>query len=212
MHHASARRGAPADLARPAASPATRRLGPSSLCDGRAGRPGRSRRCGRRTSSCSRPGRRTRRRRCSGCTRRGIHPSQLFFITGADAFAEIATWRHYPHFLDAAHFVVVDRPGRPATSMRERAARARAAHARCAARQAAAANDSSGRTVIFLVNRPTPDVSSTGDPRALCRRTADHGAGAARRGTAHRSSCALSHPRCERFSRRRRRPVGEPVA
>ena len=23
-------------------------------------------------------------------------PSQLFFITGADAFAEIATWRHYP--------------------------------------------------------------------------------------------------------------------
>jgi nicotinate-nucleotide adenylyltransferase len=32
----------------------------------------------------------------------GYAPSQLFFIAGADAFADIATWRHYPDFLDAA--------------------------------------------------------------------------------------------------------------
>ncbi len=90
----------------------------------------------------------------------GYSPAQLFFITGADAFAEIATWRHYPHFLDAAHFVVVDRPGRPATSMRE-VLPALAPRMRDAPLTGSPANDSSGRTVIFLVNRPTPDVSST---------------------------------------------------
>ena len=36
----------------------------------------------------------------------GFTASQLFFITGADAFAEIATWREYPRVLDLAHFVV----------------------------------------------------------------------------------------------------------
>ena len=41
----------------------------------------------------------------------GYRPSQLFFITGADAFLEIATWREYPAVLDLAHFVVVSRPG-----------------------------------------------------------------------------------------------------
>ncbi len=41
----------------------------------------------------------------------GHAPTQLFFIAGADAFAEIATWRGYPTLLDQAHFVVVSRPG-----------------------------------------------------------------------------------------------------
>jgi nicotinate-nucleotide adenylyltransferase len=41
----------------------------------------------------------------------GWSPSQLFFILGADAFAEIAHWRGYPEILDAARFVVVARPG-----------------------------------------------------------------------------------------------------
>ena len=36
---------------------------------------------------------------------------QFFFILGADAFAEIATWSRYPAVLDLAHFVVVSRPG-----------------------------------------------------------------------------------------------------
>ena len=39
----------------------------------------------------------------------GLQPWQLFFITGADAFAEIATWRDYPRVLDRSHFVVVSR-------------------------------------------------------------------------------------------------------
>ena len=43
--------------------------------------------------------------------RRGWSPAQLFFIIGADAFAEIATWHQYPAVLDAAQFVVMARPG-----------------------------------------------------------------------------------------------------
>src|SRR5947207_10342102 len=43
----------------------------------------------------------------------GFAPSELVFITGADAFLEIATWREYPAVLDLAHFAVVSRPGVP---------------------------------------------------------------------------------------------------
>ena len=41
----------------------------------------------------------------------GVDSARLFFILGADAFAEIGTWREFPHVLDLAHFVVVARPG-----------------------------------------------------------------------------------------------------
>jgi nicotinate-nucleotide adenylyltransferase len=41
----------------------------------------------------------------------GLRPLQLFFILGADAFAEIATWRAFPAVLDAANFAVIARPG-----------------------------------------------------------------------------------------------------
>jgi nicotinate-nucleotide adenylyltransferase len=41
----------------------------------------------------------------------GLTPSQLFFITGADAFAAIDTWYRFPEVLDAGHFVIVTRPG-----------------------------------------------------------------------------------------------------
>jgi len=52
---------------------------------------------------------------------RAGHPaSQIFFITGVDAFAEIATWRRYPEVLGLAHFVVVSRPGYSHASLRER--------------------------------------------------------------------------------------------
>ena len=43
--------------------------------------------------------------------RHGWAPSQLFFIMGADAFADLATWRAFPEVMAAAHFVVVRRPG-----------------------------------------------------------------------------------------------------
>ena len=48
----------------------------------------------------------------------GWTASQLFFLSGADAFAEIATWKDYPALLDLAHFVVCSRPGREAGLVR----------------------------------------------------------------------------------------------
>ena len=50
----------------------------------------------------------------------GRNPSQFFFITGADAFAEISTWHDYPDVLDLSHFVVVSRPGHPTSQLKER--------------------------------------------------------------------------------------------
>lgn len=86
----------------------------------------------------------------------GLSVSQIFFITGADAFAEIATWHRYPEVLDLAHFIVVSRPGFPIETMRDRLPGL-----------AARMLDTDGGlgavsgTAIFLVGARTPDVSST---------------------------------------------------
>ena len=47
----------------------------------------------------------------------GTDPRHIFFITGADAFAEIASWHDYPTVLSRSHFVVVSRPGYPAPDL-----------------------------------------------------------------------------------------------
>ncbi len=86
----------------------------------------------------------------------GLAASQIFFITGADAFAEIETWRRYPEVLDLAHFVVIARPGHPLADLPRRLP---AALAERMTRDPAAALHE--RTVIFLVGAHTPDVSST---------------------------------------------------
>ncbi len=86
----------------------------------------------------------------------GLIPSQIFFITGADAFAEIATWRRYPDVLDLAQFVVVSRPGDPVSTLRERLPQLSARM-----REGDAAGGNGGNTLIYLVDAPTPDVSST---------------------------------------------------
>jgi nicotinate-nucleotide adenylyltransferase len=92
--------------------------------------------------------------------REGWRPAQLFFITGADAFAEIATWRDYPALLDLAHFAVVSRPGLPAAALPGRlpalAPRMVEAPAGGGAEIAGA-----GPTAIFLIHAATRDVSST---------------------------------------------------
>ncbi len=41
----------------------------------------------------------------------GWAPTQLYFVIGTDAFAEIATWYEYPAVLACANFVVITRPG-----------------------------------------------------------------------------------------------------
>ncbi len=51
-------------------------------------------------------------------TQAGMNPAQLFFIAGADAFADIASWRDYPTVLDRSHFVVVSRSGYPVETLR----------------------------------------------------------------------------------------------
>lgn len=96
---------------------------------------------------------------------RGLAASQIFFITGADAFAEIATWKRYPAVLDLANFVVVSRPGHNLAAMKARlpelADRMRAADD--------AATSIGHRTLdighpiplIYLLETSTPDVSST---------------------------------------------------
>jgi nicotinate-nucleotide adenylyltransferase len=43
--------------------------------------------------------------------REGWQPSEMYFIVGADAFAEIATWYEYPAIIEECRFAVVARPG-----------------------------------------------------------------------------------------------------
>jgi nicotinate-nucleotide adenylyltransferase len=92
--------------------------------------------------------------------------SQIYFITGADAFAEIETWHRYPEVLDLSHFVVVSRPGFPAESLRDRLP-ALADRMTTIAATSRASGESRGRSDIFLVDAPTPDVSSTEIRRRL---------------------------------------------
>lgn len=94
-----------------------------------------------------------------------LSASQIFFITGADAFAEIETWHRYPEVLELAHFVVVSRPGFPVEHLRARLPT-------LAPRMNSARLQSSGQPpaafpIIFLVDAPTPDVSSTDIRRRL---------------------------------------------
>ena len=116
----------------------------------------------------------------------GRNPSQFFFITGADAFAEISTWHDYPDVLDLSHFVVVSRPGHPTSQLKERhpALAHRMRHSALARRMRHPAQahrtpllvDDPGRpadlsTAVWLVEAATRDISSS-DIRM--RRAAGH--------------------------------------
>jgi nicotinate-nucleotide adenylyltransferase len=85
----------------------------------------------------------------------GLAAVQIFFITGADAFAEIATWHRYPDVLDAAHFVVITRPGVSRDVVRERAPSLVPRMIRPEEVGSAAA------PCIIPVESNTPDVSAT---------------------------------------------------
>jgi nicotinate-nucleotide adenylyltransferase len=93
----------------------------------------------------------------------GATASQMVFITGADAFAEIASWRHYPDLLDQCHFAVVARPGQPAerlpTSLVALASRFVTTPSEAPLDQPHPALALGPR--IFLIEAETPDVSST---------------------------------------------------
>ena len=108
----------------------------------------------------------------------GLPPSQIFFITGADAFAEIETWHKYPDVLDLANFIVVSRPGVPVETLLARLPMVAGrmidsdGEVPSANRQPSldGARDDPERVegppiakglAIFLVHATTPDVSSS---------------------------------------------------
>jgi len=84
----------------------------------------------------------------------GYAPGELFFVIGADAFADIMNWVNYPAILDYAHFAVVARPG-------HRIADALVQLPALAGRMVRPPVDSTGAPLIILLDAPTPDVSST---------------------------------------------------
>jgi nicotinate-nucleotide adenylyltransferase len=93
----------------------------------------------------------------------GHKPWQLFFITGADAFADIASWHDYPGILDRSHFVVVARPGYP---VKDLGVQLPNLAARMRAPIAIVDSDSDSDhgpqpTAIWLVDASTANVSSS---------------------------------------------------
>ena len=94
----------------------------------------------------------------------GYDGSELFFLTGADAFLEIETWNDYPALLDSAHFAVVSRPGISVLDLPERMPTLAHRMVRPPLTTVLPVAPS-----IFLVDRVTTDVSSTA-VRARCLR------------------------------------------
>jgi nicotinate-nucleotide adenylyltransferase len=97
----------------------------------------------------------------------GLGAWQIFFLIGADAFAEIATWREYPAVLDLAHFVVCSRPGAAAAALPARmpdlAPRMIPVPIPGAEAPGLRHSDVTERreTRVFLLDCATPDISST---------------------------------------------------
>ncbi|MGQ0735573.1 MAG: nicotinate-nucleotide adenylyltransferase [Acidobacteriota bacterium] len=93
----------------------------------------------------------------------GLDALQLYFILGADAFADIATWHRYPDVLDGANFAVVARPGQSVGGLRSRLPEL--AHRMVPP----SAVDGADTSLIVLIETETPAVSST----EVRRRAAD---------------------------------------
>lgn len=85
----------------------------------------------------------------------GMDLPSLHVITGADAFAEILTWKGAPGLLDRCPFVVVSRPGYPAPALRQ------VLPALAPRMIDAGGSDLPARPGIFLVDAPTAPVTAT---------------------------------------------------
>jgi nicotinate-nucleotide adenylyltransferase len=86
---------------------------------------------------------------------RGCPASDLYFVVGADAFAEIASWRAYPEILDQANFAVVSRPGHPVEDLPKQMPS-------LAARMRPSSIDApDSEPSIILIDARTADVSAT---------------------------------------------------
>ena len=87
---------------------------------------------------------------------RGYAPRELFFVVGADAFAEIESWKDFPALLGYAHFVVVSRPGFPVHSLP-----VQMPHLGVMLTSAGIGPESLEKPTIVLLDAATTDVSST---------------------------------------------------
>jgi nicotinate-nucleotide adenylyltransferase len=87
---------------------------------------------------------------------RGYAPAELFFIVGADAFADIQSWKDYPAVLESAHFAVVSRPGYPVNDLPHRLPM-------LAERMVTPPLDTVSHLdpMIVLIDSPTSNVSAT---------------------------------------------------
>ena len=90
---------------------------------------------------------------------RGFAETELFFIIGADAFAEIETWKDFPAILDRSHFAVVSRPGSPVVAVPGRLPALASRMIRFS--EALGAGAMAAMPSIFLIDAPTADVSAT---------------------------------------------------
>jgi nicotinate-nucleotide adenylyltransferase len=93
---------------------------------------------------------------------RGYASTELYFVIGADAFLDIGSWRDYPSILDLANFAVVSRPGYPVDELSHRLPRLTSRMVRPPADSSTALDP-----MIFLIDAPTADVSSTAIRRTL---------------------------------------------
>jgi nicotinate-nucleotide adenylyltransferase len=87
---------------------------------------------------------------------RAYEPSELFFLIGGDAFAEIALWKDYPRILDDTNFVVVSRPGCRVAEMPQRLPNLAPRMVEPESRRIGG-----DKPVIILIDVTTADVSST---------------------------------------------------
>jgi nicotinate-nucleotide adenylyltransferase len=92
----------------------------------------------------------------------GWTPSQLFFVIGADAFAEIAQWRQFDQVVNGTNLAVVGRTG-----VSLEAALDRTPSLRPQVRPIARAGEPSAGTGVYLIEAATRDVSSTSIRAAL---------------------------------------------
>jgi len=90
----------------------------------------------------------------------------IFFILGADAFAEIDTWSRFPQVLELANFVVISRPG---FTLADAGNKLPSLTARLTTAERFLADNAREGTAIILVEATTPPVSSTEIRRRISR-------------------------------------------
>jgi nicotinate-nucleotide adenylyltransferase len=85
---------------------------------------------------------------------RGVSARSVCFITGADAFCDVPSWKAYPALLDRCHFAVISRPGRSAATLRR-------TMPALAGRMIDAPAAPGDQPAIYLVDAATAPISST---------------------------------------------------